>query len=303
MSGTTDAGELSICDVLSGLSTAAVGWVGRNLPFFDPFSPVSPLPAARKVKAVLELAVFCHRWAKLRPTSDLFHRAGALLQGIWRRPEFPVLLDTHGGPYTDSQRLVYLALAPDDHRDAALAPLSDGYLSPAGKSPYLRLETRYYADKANLAHGMESYRELAAGSLLARPPTPPVSTRDAYTMTHTAFYLSDYGHLPVDLPDDARERALRAVAAMVVASAGEDLWDLTGELLITLACLGGDVTGTPAGQVGIRCLAGAQLPGGAIPGRSAASGVPPDLPPGQFFRRAYHTTLVAALVGMVAGTV
>jgi hypothetical protein len=293
---------------LSGLSEGAMHWLGRNLRFFDPFSPASPLPENRRVKAALELAIVCHAWEKLKPATglDLLGEAKALLRTSLPRPEFPLLIDAHGGAYADSQRLVYAALAPggirDDLRGAALARLkASGYLSPAGKSPYLRLETRYYADKAGAEHGMESYQDLAGKSLLARPPAPPVSLGDAYTITHTAFYLSDYGSWDPYLPGDVRERGQRFTCSVLASSARQDLWDLTGELVITLACLGGDPLATPCGQAGIRCLSLAQLDNGAIPGRSAALRAQPSLSQAQFFRKAYHTTLVTILVFLIAG--
>ena len=293
-------------DSLSGLSAGAIHWLGCNLHFFDPLSSSSPLPENMRVKAAIELAIFCHSWAKRRPATDLLGEATALLRTIWLRPEFPLLFDAHGGSGADSHRLVYAALAPagirDDLRESVLARLkASGYLLPLGKSSRLRLQIRYYADKANIEHGMESYQDLAAESLLARPPTPPVSQRTAYTITHTAFHLSDFGFLDMSLPGDVRERAERVTCSMIGSCTRQDLWDLTGELVITLACLGGDPLATPAGQAGIRCLAQAQLANGAIPGLSAGTGAQPSLSPAEFFRKAYHTTLVAALMGLIVG--
>jgi len=296
----------SVRDFLGGLSAGAIRWLGCNLHFFDPLSSASPLPENMRVKAALELAIFCHSWAKLKPATDLLGEATALLRTIWLRPEFPLLIDAYGDVWADSQRLAYAALAPagvrDDLRESALARLkTNGYLSPLGKSPTLRLEIRYYADKAHIEHGMESYQDLAAESLLARPPTPPVSRGLVYTITHTAFHLSDFGCLEMGLPGDVREQAERVTCSMIGSCARQDLWDLTGELVSMLGCLGGDPLATPTGQAGIRCLARAQLDNGAIPGRSAANRAQPSLSSAEFFRKAYHTTLVAALMSLIVG--
>lgn len=299
MTGTSDVETLAgVRDRLGGLAEGVMSWLGRNLSYFDPFSPSSPLPENRKVKAALELAVFCHRWEKLEPDDELFHEATALCRKTFLRPEFVDLIDEHGDVHAAAQRIVYAALAPSsDLRETVLARLKEhDCLSPQGKSVYVQLETRYYADKANLGHTLESYRDLAAKSLLGTPPAPPVSTGTAYALTHTAFFLSDYGHRDIGLPGDVRERAERVVCSLLDSSARDDLWDLTAELLITLAGLGGDVLATPSGRAGVECLARAQRAGGAVPGRSAASGVPLSLPPGRFFRRSYHTTLVTALM-------
>jgi len=148
---------------------------------------------------------------------------------------------------------------------------------------------------------MESYQDLAEESLLARPPASPVSRGVAYTITHTAFHLSDFGCSDMGLPGDVREQAARVTCSMIGSCARQDLWDLTGELVSALGCLGGDPLATPVGQAGIRCLALAQLDNGAIPGRSAANRAQPSLSSAEFFRKAYHTTLVAALMGLIVG--
>jgi hypothetical protein len=297
---------MPVRDSLGALSAGAIRWLGCNLHYFDPLSSPSPLPENMRVKAAMELAIFCQSWAKLRPAGDLLGEATTLLRTFWPRPEFPLLIDEHGDRWADSQRLAYAALAPagfrDDLRESVLARLrTSGYLSPLGKSPTLRLEIRYYADKAHIEHGMESYQNLAAESSLARPPITPVSRGAAYTMTHAAFHLSDFGCLDIGLPGGVRERAERVISSMIGSCARQDLWDLTGELVSTLGCLGGDPLGTPAGQAGIRCLALAQLDNGAIPGRSAANRAQPSLSSAEFFRKAYHTTLVAALMCLIVG--
>lgn len=307
MSGEQGTGApMLVRDCLRGLFAGAIRWLGCNLHFFDPLSSSSPLPENMRVKAALELAIFCHSWAKLKPATGVLGEATALLRTIWLRPEFPLLIDTHGDIWADSQRLAYAALAPagvrDDLRESALARLrTSGYLSPLAKTPTLRLEIRYYADKARIEHGMESYQDLAAESLLARPPAPPVPRGVAYTITHTTFHLSDFGCLDADLPGDVRDRAERVTRSMIGSCARQGLWDLTGELVSALGCLGGDPLATPAGQAGIRSLALAQLDNGAIPGRSAANRAQPSLSSAEFFRKAYHTTLVAALMSMIVG--
>lgn len=289
---------------LSALSEGARRWLGDNLAYFDPFSDACPFPEHRKAKAMLELAVVCRVWAGLAPATDVLDRASDVVRSVWRRPEFLDLIETHGGPYADAQRLMYAALAPDgtcdDARAETLARLrKEGFLSPGDRSPYPQLETRYYADLAGVPHDLPAYRQLAAAGPLAAPPTPPVSLGDAYTITHTAFYLSDYGMRPIDLSPAVRDRATAATTRLLGSSARQDLWDLTGELLITHAALGGDPLAAPEGRAALACLTGVQQPDGAIPGRAAATRAAPCLTPPQFFRKAYHTTLVAVLVSLI----
>lgn len=291
---------------IGDLSERAVQWLGRNLQFFDPLSPSSPLPVRRSIRAAIELALLCRVWAMLRPATDVLYEATALLEKIWARPEFPLLIEKHGGAYADIHKLAYAALAPagtpEDLREAALARLkAEGYLLPLMKTPYRQLEIRYFADMANAEHSIEPYRELAGKSLLARLPASPVGPNEAYLLTHTVFYLSDFGCRDLDLPDDVRDRAERFTRSMLDSCVRQNLWDLTAELIVATAVLGGGSAGTPSGLAGIRCLAQAQLGNGAMPGASAADRARSSQGAAEFFGKAYHTTVVTALMALIVG--
>jgi hypothetical protein len=295
-----------VSDYLSDLAERAVQWLGRNLQFFDPLSPRSPLPVRRSIRAAIELALLCRVWTKLKPANDVLYEATALLEKIWARPEFPLLIDMHGGAYADIHRLTYAALAPvgarEDLREAALARLNaDGYLLPLAKSPYRQLEVRYFADLAKAEHGMEPYRDLAGNSLLARLPASPVGQNEAYLLTHAVFYLSDFGRCDLDLPSDVRDRAERFTRSMLDSCVRQNLWDLTAELIVATALLGRGSADSPSGQAGIQCLARAQLDNGAIPGASAADRALPSQTTAEFFCKAYHTTLVTVMMALIVG--
>jgi hypothetical protein len=291
---------------LSDLSEGAGQWLGRNLPYFDPLSPISPLPVGKRIRAAIELALLCRVWARLKPATDVLHEAVALLEKIWARPEFPLLIDDHGGAYAEVHKLMYVALAPADARgdlrEAALARLrADEYLLPLAKSPFRQLEVRYFADMANSAHGMRPYRDLAGTSLLVRLPASPVSQKDAYLLTHTVFYLSDFGCRDPDLADDVRDRANRFTGSMLTSCVRQNLWDLAAELVVATSVLGAGSVGTASGEAGIQCLAQAQADNGAIPGASAADRAQPSHTTAEFFCKAYHPTLVTALMTLIAG--
>jgi hypothetical protein len=307
MSDMSDVGASTLArNYLSDLSEGVGRWIGRNLPYFDPLLPVSPLPVRKRIRAAIELALLCRVWAELKPATDVFHEANALLETIWARPEFLQIIDAHGGSHAEFHTLAYAALAPvgtrDDLREAALARLrASDCLLPSAKSSFRQLEVRYFADMANVAHGMRSGRDLAATSLLVRLPAAPVSQQDAYLFTHTAFYLSDFGCCDLDLAGDVRARAERFAGSMLDSCVRQNLWDLVAELIITTVVLGAGPVGTKSGEAGIRCLARAQADNGAIPGASAADGAQSSRSAAEFFCAAYHPTLATALMTLIVG--
>lgn len=301
---------------LDRLSAGTIGWLGRNLDFFDPYSASGRSSEHGKVKAALELALFCHNWTRLDAGDDRLGAPTRLLQTLWQLSDFQRLVATQPD-FSSQYGLIYAALAPAGIDDrlcrATLTRLAaGGYLSPLGKSPYQRLEIRYYAEKAGVGHGMEPYEELveqsplvrlstAAPTATASPDGAPLTTQDAYALTHCSFYLSDFGRRSPG-PAHSLARVEDLVRRMLEHCVQHDRWDLAAELVITQFCLGIDPLDTPTGVAAIQCLATAQLPSGAIPARSAALKATEPISAGALFRKAYHTTLATALMSLLVSS-
>ncbi|MET9624065.1 hypothetical protein ABZZ37_25325 [Streptomyces sp. NPDC006464] len=302
--------------VLEELSAGALDWLGKNLDLFDPFSPEARSATHGKAKAALELALLCHCAARPDDAPDALGGARALVRALWQDPAFPALFEDVPD-HTSTYGLVFAALAPDGIDDtqtrAVVARLAPAFLSPDGKSPYRRIEIRYYADKAGVRHGIEPYADLLPDSPLvafraAGPEDPPVAdgapltTPKAYALTHTAFYLGDFGRNS-RLPEGFDPAGARNLADLMLRHCVQhERWDLAAELVLTQSLLGGEPLDTPAGAAAVECLVRAQRPDGALPGRSAALAASPDAPAGEFFRKAYHTTLVTALMALIVSS-
>ncbi|MFF4582438.1 DUF6895 family protein [Streptomyces sp. NPDC001389] len=296
---------------LERLAAGALGWLGENLDHFDPFSPSAPPTPLGRAKAALELALLCHCASRLPDPPEALAGAGALVRKLWQDPDLPALFAEVPG-YASAYALIYAALAPDGidgtQVRAALAELDPEYLSPRGKSPYQRLEIRHYADKAGVRHAVEPYAELIPHSPLVafRAAGPgdgaPLTEPQAYAVTHAAFYLGDFGRTSPGLDGSALAHARDLVDRLLVHCVGHDRWDLAAELVLTRYVLGSEPLDTPPGAAAVECLVRAQRPDGAIPGRSAALAADPSAPAGEFFRTAYHTTLVTALMALVVSS-
>jgi hypothetical protein len=297
---------------LDQLSAGALDWLGGNLDHFDPYAPSAPPATHRQAKAVIELALLCHCSARLdSPHDERLDGARALLRKLWQHPDFPRLFDTHP-QVASSYGLAFAALAPDGIDDtvcrATLARLAPDFLSPLGKPPLKRLEIRYYADKAGVSHRIEPYAELAAQSPLAtlRAAAPgtaaPLTDSEGYSLTHAAFYLGDYGRRAPALSDGALGHARDLAGRMLDHCVEHDRWDLAAELVATQFILGTEPLSTPSGAAAVECLVRAQRPDGAIPGRTAALKATEPVSDREFFRKAYHTTLVTALMASVVSS-
>ena len=288
---------------LEQLFARAMHWSSHNVAYLDPADP--ELPALPKLKASTELALLSRLWTRLRPDDEDLGPVTAAVRKIWQDPGSPRPAGTAPAKYRQFA-LTYAGLAPagvttEFHRLPLAGVAPDGYLAPYGRSPYLRLEARYYAELAGLRHGFESYRDLYGASKLANLTSVPIpmDIEDAYEVTHTLFLMTDFAFRGHGLTDHERKRAFGIVDEMTDHFIDVAHWDLTAELVLSQFCLGEDPTRTRSGAAGIRTLLAAQTPSGAIPGRFAAQRAPESASAVEFFRKSFHTTLVTAILSLI----
>ncbi|QNE78758.1 hypothetical protein F0344_32860 [Streptomyces finlayi] len=290
-------------ETVARLSEGARHWIGRHARYLDSPAAHTELPVTPRVKALLQLALLRRCWGEAAPADAALTEVASVVEQAWQRVDFAHLL-TLDRRYARQFELMYAALTPagavtDEPRTVLARLTADGYLAPRRKPPYLHLEARYYADLAGADHRFASYEDLYAASLLARATTLPVADLDVCVVTHTVFYLSDFGFRAPALTDEERGRALRVVERLTDHCVGLGEWDLVGKLVLAQFCLGADPLVTASGAAGLRMLARVQSADGAIPGRSVIKRAAADATPVDFFRKSYQTTVVTALATLI----
>lgn len=135
--------------------------------------------------------------------------------------------------------------------------------------------------------------------LAQRPSESALSVPDAYSLTHTVFFMTDWGAHPDGLPAPVREYLAGNGRQWMDAFRAQRHFDLYAELAVALRCV--DAPG-PADEVEA-VLRAAQEEDGAVPGPAArvaerTRGI--DDPQRRRFVCAYHTTLAAMLASFAA---
>ena len=154
--------------------------------------------------------------------------------------------------------------------------------------PYRRLELDYLATKAGITPNRPFDRHVYADTTLAKCTNPVyLDDWEAYSVTHTLFYRTDFGVGEFDEPND-RARIVAIVRSLLVRYYRKRNWDLVGELLNNEVGLRD--TATPIFVTAARGLFAAQHADGAVPGpnyrRDEAA------TEAYRFEHCYHTTLV-----------
>ena len=97
-------------DDLDRLSAGALHWIRHNIKFLDLESPIK-LPTTPKVKAILELALLCLIWDRLRPGDDGLAEVTAFVRKIWQSPDCPQLIAADP-TWAQHHALIYAAVPP-----------------------------------------------------------------------------------------------------------------------------------------------------------------------------------------------
>ena len=292
-------------DCLGQVSAGAREWIGANAGYLELAGGEVRAPGSPRVKALLQLGLLHHYWRRAWPDDDKLAGVTAIVERVWRDPQFPRLMDSDPdcAPYRLIYGLMYGALAPSavttgPHRDGLAQVV--GRLATRGRSPFAHLETRYLADLAGVSHPIESYPDLFRRSVLGdEGPGTPLAEMDVCEVTHTIFYLTHFGARDPGLAPGDLARAQGVARDLAQHAARHDEWEQVAKLLLAQFCLGGDPAGTAAGQAGIRLLARAQMPDGAIPGPALARRAADSATPVQYFRKSYQATLMTALMAVI----
>jgi hypothetical protein len=293
--------------VLDDSLTRAHQWLADRIEYFDPrVHPVGSEEYFTGSKALCELSLLCSITAR-GGMIELPPALVALPFNVWATPSFAERLATqphrfrlYGAVYA-SLRSMGLS---DATSDAVIHDLlSDGYITATEEVPYRRLEIRYLLDLAGIDHDLPHYDTLYNETLLARAERASVLTyADAYSVTHTLFYLSDFGlRAPTFTTPSEYARIERLVEFLACRYVAQRHWDLAGEMLL---CLGSLPSSDPSVLVFTwLALNRAWNRDGSVSGpwRSGAMNVAQHEGNSrdELFRDNYHTTLVAALAAQV----
>ncbi|MGH7931339.1 MAG: DUF6895 family protein [Candidatus Binatia bacterium] len=169
--------------------------------------------------------------------------------------------------------------------------------------PYRRLDVAYFLNAAGLdpcivggsfplGNPLQLYRETFA----ARERNPiSVDVDAAYAITHTLFYLSDFGRVRPRLPDEDVDRLQALLVSLTLHAWRTGHLDLLAELLFCVRVVG---SSDPIVAIAERYFDGVRAATGHVPATSERFEwlVNQSTKSEEVFATCYHTTLVALLL-------
>jgi hypothetical protein len=182
--------------------------------------------------------------------------------------------------------------------------LRNGLLLSVEMVPFRTLDRLYFLRVGGL---LKSSRELLhwyrKTTLGARKEAAVFNVDDAYSVTHTVFYMCDFGYGSTLLGQTESARIVVTLQSLLIHSWRIQNWDLMGEVLASFACLGIGRADQFVREAETAYCEAYRTDGTVPPNRDAqrrqrkrsASQVDADAEANFYFRDCYHSTLVFLL--------
>ncbi|RBW68286.1 DUF6895 family protein [Bacillus taeanensis] len=286
---------------LHQLASRSIDWVNRYLYLFSPIKDnkldYDGLQAFSELSVVY---TYLHQWKNLNLTNHLpawYHFISHHCENrsyAQTARKYPIISFSILFPYLMLRASGYRLL----YYEETLEYLSRfGYLYTMEADSELIMEQAFVYWKANYCQE-PNWLKLYRRTLLGNKSSPISLTEDdAYSVTHTLFYITDFGNQSFSWLLDDRERISAVVEYLLLHYLQVGNWDLVGELLINLNSLG--KCSSPIYREAARAFQNAWRNDGAIPyGRMIKTKL--DMLQGkigaeEIFRICYHTTLIGIL--------
>ena len=285
----------------------ALTWIAAKRQFFDPYraSEVAKEPAQTALSELALMDVILRpRLAKPSAARTQLDQCMEVINAVYSRSDF------HSFPFVNEplaftgHLVIWLALTnagfqtPLSHDDFQSA-LLERNITYQERLPYMALELRYFCDLAGLNIDSPSVEELYKRTLLAQDFDPvSLMTRDIYHITHTIFYVTDYGRREFSALTRCGGLGVDQLTKMLFDFCIEqEDWDLLAEVLLTRYCAG--LTTDEADAQGWLALVKQQLSDGMINHPIMQYQAQEAVDETLIFERAYHRTLLTALTGLL----
>ncbi len=290
------------------LREGCLSWINENLQNFNPVNADGTHNFLHS-KALTELSFACYCFKRKFGVNidEYSNRFVSFTYDVLQNPSYreipaknPALLVLHATQY--------LALAEYGFEDNFLKEIiqrtiSQGYLLSVERPPFRMMDLCYTFTKGDFMHDLPSLEDLYQRTILAKFPSVLfMNMPDAYSVTHTIFYLSDWGFGVPKVSEDHLVRMKWLVNRLLELYLRKQNWDLTLELLLCCKCLNSypDALFEAAWLQVFK----AQQDDGSIPGPFHSECERPENATKkegtEHFNENYHTTLIALLLSTLS---
>ena len=293
--------QLEVC------ANAGLDWLSQNI---DQFSPLAKLDSTPNIKPFAELAILYERLHSVRKDPLALRLGLPRHLRRWRRFLFDhcedrafAELPRRMPSYAYAILLPYLALRSTGYRSSFQEETlhlswARGFLFSVEEVPHRVLDREYFLWKSGFRRNEPDWLKLYGNTVLAAAPDALHIDKEAtYAITHTLFYLSDWGRRLPPFQEAETARVTSILDCLIVHYWRLRHWDLLGELLANRLAMRARRSRLEAGAA--TAFLKAWRRDGCIPGEGTEIEGLEKAPASEhesiIFRECYHTTLVGIL--------
>lgn len=296
-------------ELLTRCEEQAVHWIVQRLSYFDPQRACEEDHLFVR-KALVELALLAAYRRRLftdpfpAPYEAILNHVDAIAQ----RPSYRELVAReHATLLLYGLTYAGLRLCGREHlefRWILEQVIGSRYATLVERIPYRRLDLIHFLELGDFKCSRPSFEDIFPHTILAGQPNAlELGDSDAYSITHTLFYVTDFGCRSMRWPADFDIRdALSLIETMMRQYRLRDNADMVAELIASSICLG-IKTSSELDRAWVYML-NVQTSDGRVPGPAGfvlenekqSNADPAYLE----WKTSYHTTIVAALSAMMA---
>ncbi|WP_416979410.1 DUF6895 family protein [Streptomyces sp. T028] len=284
----------------------AVAWLAARRALLDPRN-AQPDTVLFTRKALIETAFLVGLRARLddAPLSGDYAEILEQVEDVARQPSYREMVardETALLLYAGTYAALRLCGREDpEFRRVVQQASGGGYAAAFERVPYRQLDLLHTLYLCGIEHDLSAMDTVLPFSILCRRPNVlKLADRDVYAITHTLFYVTDFGRRePVWPRGYSPGEAVELLEALLVLAEARTNADLVGELLCCLYCLG--VTDSEAAHRAWEFLESVQEDNGRVNGPEGIlhPGLDSDNADFRHWAEGYHTTIVAALAGLL----
>jgi len=294
------------------LYNKAFDWIDQNIELFNPLKHENDSNTSNlyQTKALGELGLLCMLYQRctkgiLEPRIERFL---LFIYNIWQHPEYQERI-VRRPEYFQIYTMIYIVLQQcnvindDSYKEIIQRTLDQGYVTVTETTPMRLLDRRHMLDCGKFNHNLPSYEELYKNTLLAKtPPVIYLTDTDVYAITHTLFYLTDFGRSSATMLNGDHLLTVRwIIETLLGLYLRRKHWDLVGELLLTCQCI--HWYPKIIFEMAWETMVKFQLPDGSMPGPrfydEQLSKIDGLQKIHYCFEQNYHTTIVNAITSFL----
>jgi len=234
---------MALADQAPGAKTRALRWVRDRLDYFNPLRCQSTMKFKFALKASVELVLQCALVKHRAGETPLAEVTTFLWAEVFSKPALQEYLlesdcDLLAFGFYSSLRLC--GFEDLEYRARLERLLAQGYPVMVERMPSRELDLVYSLTRAELPlQGLSPQASYSRSLLAKHPPLYNLTDQDAYAITHTLFFLTDFGQVlnPMFSSEDNAYFAW-ALPRLLQYYLHKRDWDLSGELLIAMSGVG-----------------------------------------------------------------